>query len=231
MDDTWFKIHRKIFESWPFADAFALKMWIWLIGRARITEGFVPLKIGKGTSTVRLTRGQLIFGRSSAEEKLGIDGSKIYRLLKEFEIRGMIKIEPNNHYSIISICNYDIYQGSDSQDEQPVNSQWTAIEQPMNTNKKDKKVKNENIAPADFELWWLVYPKKVQKNRAIASWSNSSNKPPVEEMIVRLKNQIILERWTEENWQYIPNPANYLDQARWEDEIELPIANKPKFTS
>lgn len=145
--DGYFLIHRQIFESWVFADEKALKIWIWLIGKARHKPGFVPLKIGKGAITVKLDRGQLIFGRNKAAETLFLNGSLIYRKLQKFEEDGMIKIEANNQYSVITICNYESYQAPGgierTSSEQQANKQRTSSEQQANTNNKDNKDKND----------------------------------------------------------------------------------------
>lgn len=147
--DGYFNIHRQIFDSWVFADDKALKIWIWLIGKARHKKGFVPLKVGKGTITIELKVGQLLFGRHKAEESLCFDGSLIYRKLKKFEEDKMIKIESNNQYSIITICKYVDYQELKPKDqttnEQPTNNQRTANEQPANTNNNYNKDNKEKL--------------------------------------------------------------------------------------
>lgn len=67
---------------------------------------------------------------------------------------GCISIQSNNHYSIISICNWDDYQGENHNQvtakEQPSNSQVTAKEQPRNTDKNNKNVKNNKNTETDI---------------------------------------------------------------------------------
>lgn len=129
----YFKIHRRIFDSWIFADDKAFKIWVWLIGKASYKKVYVPLKIGKGVVTVELNKGQLIFGRSKAEEALFLDGSLIYRKLKKMEEDNMIKIDSNNQYSIVTICNYEEYQLENEETEQPTHNQRTTNEQQANS--------------------------------------------------------------------------------------------------
>lgn len=119
------KIDREILSSYCFANPNHLKVWIWLLVKANFKKTFASLKIGKGYITVKVERGQLIFGRFKAEEELGLDGSMIYRILQKFEEQEQIKIEANNQYSIITICKYDVYQNNKSDIEQPTNSQRT----------------------------------------------------------------------------------------------------------
>lgn len=124
------KIDREILSSYCFANPNHLKVWIWLLVKANFKKTFASLKIGKGYITVKVERGQLIFGRFKAEEELGLDGSMIYRILQKFEEQEQIKIEANNQYSIITICKYDVYQNNILDTEQPTNNQRTTIEQP-----------------------------------------------------------------------------------------------------
>ena len=155
MCEGFFSINRSIFDSWVFADPKALKIWIWMIGKARHKKGFVPLRVGKGMVTIEVDRGQFIFGRNKASEALFMDGQFIYRKIKEFEKKEMIKIDSNKQYSIVTICKYNDYQSNNPNIEQPLNKQQTSneqalnngcttIEQPVNTNNNVNKENNVN---------------------------------------------------------------------------------------
>ncbi len=37
------------------------------------------------------------------------------------------------------------------------------------------------------------------------------------------------DQWQKEGGQYIPNPATWLNQNRWEDEIKIEIKEVPKY--
>ena len=116
-------LHRTLLDSMIFSSQTGLKIWIWLLLKASFKKRYVSLKIGKGETTVTIERGQLIFGRYKAEEELSIDGSTVYRWMKKLEENGMISIESNNQYSIITICNYDTYKWENTKEEQPMNNQ------------------------------------------------------------------------------------------------------------
>lgn len=85
-----------------------------------------------------------------------------------------------------------------------------------------------NTAPATdrFEEFWLAYPKKVGKKEARKAWRR----------IIGVHNhahEIIagIYRWQgNSQWddaRYIPNPATFLGQRRWEDEVPKDGANRP----
>lgn len=182
------KIDKEILNSYCFANPNHLKVWIWLLVKANYKSGFCPLKIGKGYITVKVERGQLLFGRFKAEDELKLDGSMIYRILKSFEEQEQIKVESNNQYSLITIRNYDVYQNNNTEDEQPINNQRKTNKQPtenkrvadepdMNTSKeeleeieeienKEEKIdysfNSENFKQAWFE--WVKFRKEKRKS-------------------------------------------------------------------
>jgi len=151
MDNGCILLSRAILESDVFASQKLLKIWIWCLCKASFKEKSIPLKIGKGETIIKISRGQFIFGRFKAEEQLFIDGSTIYKSMQKLQELEMIQIKSNNQYSIITICNYDRYQSLENYkvttNEQPSNNQVTTNEQPSNTTKNVnnvKKVKKEN---------------------------------------------------------------------------------------
>lgn len=159
--EGYFKIHRKILDSQVFAHPIALKIWVWILARAGYSDRFVPFKINRGETTIKLQPGQFIFGRLKAEDELNIDGSTIYKWIQKFasEDFDMISIKSNNHYTIVTINHWEQYQNGEhdkvTTKEQPSDSQVTAKEQPCNTNnnnKESKESKERYIVPPTFEM-------------------------------------------------------------------------------
>lgn len=94
--------------------------------------------------------------------------------------------------------------------------------------KSKTKSKTNSITPiapkgADFEVFWLNYPKKVGKDAARKAFSKV--KVPVETLLSAIEQQKCSRQWQEDGGQYIPNPATWLNQGRWQD--ELPRPEKP----
>lgn len=194
------KLNREILDHWVFADEKTFKIWVWLLARAKYEDGSISLQIGKGNSVVKLKRGQLIFGRFKAEESLNMDGSLIYRRLQKFEQDDMIKVESNNHYTIITICNYDTWQSENIQIEQPLNNQRTTDEQPSNTYKKDKKEKEIILWRKDFEFY------RKDCKEAFANFYNSEQCNEVTKTypdldIVKTINKMYLYWYSEDGWK------------------------------
>jgi hypothetical protein len=163
------KLHRCLLDSQVFAHQVALKIWIWCLCKASYKERFLPFKTNRGEKIIKLLPGQFIFGRFKAEEETGIDGSTIYKWIQKFASSDfdMIKIESNNKYSIITICNWDEYQIQEKRKvtakEQHSNNRGTTEEQHSNTNNKVKNVYNEyydaEIIKSDNDSDYVIFVK------------------------------------------------------------------------
>jgi len=70
---------------------------------------------------------------------------------------------------------------------------------------------------ADFERFWNEYPKKVGKAAALKAFAKVT--VPVSVLIEAVRAQARSAQWTKDNGQYIPNPATWLNQGRWEDKL------------
>lgn len=74
-----------------------------------------------------------------------------------------------------------------------------------------------------FDEWWLLYPKKVGKDAALRSWKKvtRANGVTVEKLMAAIKEQIKAGHFKgNDGCDYIPNPATWLNQGRWNDEIK-----------
>lgn len=76
----------------------------------------------------------------------------------------------------------------------------------------------ESAYSADFEAFWKVYPKKVGKQAAWKAFRRV--KVPLETLVSAVDRQKCSVQWREQNGRFIPNPATWLNQGRWEDEIQ-----------
>lgn len=73
---------------------------------------------------------------------------------------------------------------------------------------------------ADFDRFWDAYPKKTGKSKALDRWRRLS--PPLDAVLKALEWQTTSEQWTREQGRFIPNPARYLEECRWEDKPVVP---------
>jgi len=96
----------------------------------------------------------------------------------------------------------------------------------MSDKSKELRVKSiDNTTPIPprgngrFERFWNAYPKKIGKGAAEKSFKKY--KPDDALLSVMLKAialQKQSDQWQKDSGQFIPNPATWLNQKRWEDE-------------
>lgn len=119
MAGDWFKIHRKITDSAIFASAGLFHLSVWCLARAAFKEVWVPAWTGRGDTVVHLLPGQFIFGRKVASKELKSPESTINRRMKKLSAIGFLDIKPDTHFSIVTICNWQRYQETQKESEQP----------------------------------------------------------------------------------------------------------------
>ena len=71
-----------------------------------------------------------------------------------------------------------------------------------------------------FAEFWHAYPKKVGKGAAEKAWVKAKINGHSGEVLKALETQKHSEQWKREDGRFIPNPATWLNQRRWEDQIE-----------
>lgn len=158
----WIKLHRCLLNN-PVVmrDSDYMSVWVWLLLRASRQD--YPKMFGN--KKIILKPGQLVTGRIEISEKLHINQSKVYRILKWFESEHQLEMEVSNKGSLITIVNWELYQGGDDDSEQQMNSKRTSNEQQMNTIQEDKNNKKSILLDFDkeFEALYKPYPRKRGK--------------------------------------------------------------------
>ena len=82
-------------------------------------------------------------------------------------------------------------------------------------------IDNPPIPPkgdSSFDRFWSAYPKKVGKEAARKAFAKA--KAPLDVMLSAIDRQKNSQQWKRDNGQYIPNPATWLNQGRWDDEVQ-----------
>lgn len=76
-------------------------------------------------------------------------------------------------------------------------------------------------AESGFDEFWQSYPRKVGKKAAQNAWKRLKPNAALRIKIMEaLQEQKASRRWQKEQGRYIPNPATWLNQERWEDQLE-----------
>lgn len=74
-----------------------------------------------------------------------------------------------------------------------------------------------------FAEFWKLYPRKVGKQAALKSWKRI--KPDAElfdKIMAAVTAAKATEQWQREGGRFIPHPATWLNQGRWDDELPDP---------
>lgn len=78
-----------------------------------------------------------------------------------------------------------------------------------------------------FERFWSEYPRKVSKQTAIRSWNKIKPSDELAEKIIEaVSKHKQTEQWTKDGGQFIPHPATWLNQGRWDDEVKINTGRK-----
>lgn len=99
--------------------------------------------------------------------------------------------------------------------EQTFNQPITINQEPITKNQEPIK-KSMSEYSDEFISFWKSYPKKTGKGEAFKSWKKQ--RPSITDVLKALEWQRTSQDWIKDNGQYVPNPATYLNQRRWEDE-------------
>ncbi|SET28875.1 hypothetical protein [Thorsellia anophelis] len=136
-------IHRKIKQTSFYKDSEATHLFIHLLMDATYKPSVITIN-GK---EIALNRGQLVTGRNELSYETGISVDRIKYLLSKLKKHGVITVDANRHYSIVSIVNYDSYQwsenGQNSAEKVP-----SKFHQSANSNQEPAKLSGE-VVPSE----------------------------------------------------------------------------------
>lgn len=83
-----------------------------------------------------------------------------------------------------------------------------------------------------FERFWSLYPRKVKKPSALKAWNKQKVTPEnFEQIVASLARSVSSIEWKKAGGQYIPHPATWLNDRRWEDEPPTPLSPASRHTN
>lgn len=85
-----------------------------------------------------------------------------------------------------------------------------------------------NNTSIGFTEFWQAYPRKVGKGAAEKAWAKL--KPDLQTVLSALAWQSRQDGWTKDQGAFIPHPATYLNQRRWEDEKPATTTTQPRIS-
>jgi hypothetical protein len=215
----------------PFTRAQA---WIWLIERAAWRDTTQPV----GRHFVQVQRGQVAVAVRYLAEAWQWSKSSVDRFLTRLETGTMIGTQPGTQYTVITICNYEKYQGDwDTSGTQDGTAPGTRAGHERDKEEEDNKINKTLMSdrPADlfslaeggskpqtaddaaFDAFWSAYPRKVGKPEARKSWKAALKKADAGKIIDAASAYAEQTRGEKTEPRFIKHPSAWLNAERWAD--------------
>lgn len=115
--------------------------------------------------------------------------------------------------------------------KEPTETHGLPKQNPSESDREDREDREDKIEKrpprpprgmSGFAEFWAEYPKKVGKGAAEKSWKKINPDSDLTALIIgSLSGHMGSDQWRKDGGQYIPNPSTWLNQRRWEDEIEV----------
>lgn len=71
-----------------------------------------------------------------------------------------------------------------------------------------------------FDRFWSAYPRRTAKAAAERAWKRAKGDTRIEEILKAIEAQKKTHAWKKNNGEFIPHPATWLNQGRWQDEVK-----------
>jgi hypothetical protein len=78
-----------------------------------------------------------------------------------------------------------------------------------------------------FERFWKAYPRKEAKAYAYRCFLRQ--KAPLATIIAGIDRHLQTENWKKDGGKFIPHPATFLSQKRWEDDLGEQVKARPDW--
>jgi hypothetical protein len=202
----WFPVSHDINsdpEVWALTDKFGdrgLRAWLEILSIADRNDGLITMPYDD------LVRAFSI--------KLSTNQNRIRLVLDWCQTRLWLVSDP-----ILRVRNYKEYhrtRGTGKAPSEPSEPNLT-----FQTGPNPPKPPNRGeVGDLTFRRFWEAYPKKVGKRAAYRAWCKEAKlcTDIQDEIFAALIWQMKQPQWTKDRGQYVPNPATWLNQARWKDE-------------
>lgn len=235
------RLYRGTLEHVAFArEPFTQReAWLWLIERAAWRDGVQPA----GRVSVRVRRGQLAAPVRYLAKAWQWPTGNVVRFLDHLGRLEMVSsaIDPETRITVVTITNYDTYQGDGTDDERNANRNAPGTQngtlfgtlEPAETKalpgmaerdlerKLERKIeehKKEESIDHRFEQWWFEVPRKVGKGQARQAFKGALKKAGSLSVLVDgIRRYATSVQGREPH--FIAHPSTWLRGERWLDDL------------
>lgn len=175
--------------------------------------------------------GQIITSLAHLSEQTMLSARNIRTSIEKLEKTGELTRQTTNRFTILTLVKWDEYQSQElSPTSQLTNKRQTNDKQTTTTKevKKERKKEETHAAtpgvalqePKDtFLIFWDAYPRKVSKLKAMQIWKKIKPTEDTAQSIMEgLERAKRSSQWIKDGGQFVPHPATWLNQERWNDE-------------
>lgn len=141
--EGWIKIHRGLLDWEWYSDTNCVRMALHLLLKANFQT--------KRWRGITVERGQLVTSRSMLARETGLSEREVRTAISKLEKSDFLTSRATSSYTIVTICNYEKYQSTDSAErpavgptaDQDATSCRPGVDQPATTTEECKKVRRE----------------------------------------------------------------------------------------
>lgn len=218
----WIKIYRELLDKpiWQLSTKEQKVILITLL----LMANHKPKKWEWNGEQFECAQGQFITSIAKIAEKSGndISSQNVRTALKRFEKLNFLTNESTKTGRLITIVNWEAYQGYDDEANKGANKDLTKTSQRPNkdltTNKNDKEDKNgkkENIYSDAFDSFWKVYPRRKVKPRAYKCYCARLKEGYTDEQLLKAAQQYAKEcEETAREEKFIQLPSTFLSSNK-----------------
>ena len=141
MTDRWIKTYEKLLKWEWYGDPIMVATWIHLLLKANWSD--------KKWRGITINRGQLITSRTRLSDEVGTSEQQTRTCLERLQNSGEITCEATNRYTIITICNYESYQGTRETEQPAEQPTEQLINNQQATNKRPTK-RQQTTTPIEY---------------------------------------------------------------------------------
>lgn len=203
----------------------ARELWLYLLRKVNHKDGG-GLRRGQGHFVIEDIQNALSWHVGYIRKTYS--KSQLVKALRRLREGSMIASTKATRGMVITVLKYDYYQdpknyeGTNEGSTKDTRRLYEGIQdkqegriEEVTTDHRDSKKDN-----GKFDDFWRLYPKKVGKVAALKAWQKAKCDLIAERIMATLPGHISSKQWTKNGGQYIPNPATWLNQGRWDDEVE-----------
>jgi hypothetical protein len=241
-DSGFIIVPRDLFKNPLLRDAAYFRAWLWLVNRAAWKSTSVMVSNGRTSEIVELERGQLSHSRSYMATSFGWSEKRVRTFLNRLQRVRMIDLQADRLQTVITICDYDIYQGAcedEGRQTGPQTGQQRARKGPEEKESKEgnnkysphKAAKNPKGSPEDgFGRWYRLYPRKKDRGAAEKAFAKARARGSIEFEELLAATSRYVECTKDRESKYIKYPATWLNADSYLDEPDKPEGVAPEAT-